>query len=230
MNSGILCVNKPEGVTSFEVVKTLKRKLGAKKVGHCGCLDPLANGVLLICFGKSTKLFNVLSDQFKVYEFTIAFGFETDTQDISGHIINHSLSCTAPAADEIKNILYSFIGDIEQLTPVYSAVKYNGKRSYEYARQGETIKPKLRKVKIYDIKLLKYIYPYVKFRVICSRGTYVRSLCTDLGHKLGFYSTIVSLTRTYVGRFSLNSSLDFNSIRNMPSIELMTYAEVMESL
>jgi tRNA pseudouridine55 synthase len=226
MVSGILNVNKPSGITSYDVVRVVKSKLNLKKVGHCGTLDPLASGVLLVCFGKSTKLFDCLSKYEKVYETEMLFGFQTDTGDTEGKIISrfNSLDGDIPSARKVQEVLSSFLGEIEQLPPMYSAVKYKGKKLYEFARRGETVERKLRKVRIYNIRLICYKYPYVKFMVEVSRGTYIRSLVEDIGKKIGICATVSGLVRKKVGPFVIEESLGFQEIKNTSYEELLGVA------
>jgi tRNA pseudouridine55 synthase len=223
IDSGILNIYKPSGISSSNVVKIIKHKLNVNKIGHCGCLDPLAEGVLVICFGNKTKLFNKLSNQIKVYETVLIFTLETDTDDISGKIINYKYVDDIPTIDMIKNTLLSFVGDIEQIVPIYSAVKLNGRRFYEYARDGKYVDPKIHKIKIYEIELIKYLFPYLKFRVKCSAGTYIRSLCRDIGRKLDLYATMCSLIRLKSGEFTIENSIDFTKIKYFSYDELIKY-------
>lgn len=218
--SGILNINKPSGITSYGVVRAVKSKLNMKKVGHCGTLDPMARGVLLVCFGSATKLFESLSSGRKVYETEIELGFETDTGDASGKVVRTS-GPQIPSAGEVREALGSFTGEIEQLPPMYSAVKYRGRKLYEFAREEKTVERKPRTVVIYGIQLLDYSYPRVKFIAETSRGTYIRTLAVDIGRKLGVYATVTGLSRKKVGQFSLDDSIDFQKMRDMSREELL---------
>jgi len=224
MISGILNINKPSGITSYGVVRVIKSRLNMKKVGHCGTLDPLAKGVLLVCFGSATKLFESLSREKKVYETEMMLGFETDTGDTQGKVtktFEPQHDSDVPSPEKVREALDSFVGEIEQLPPMYSAVKYKGRKLYEYARKNKVVDRKARKVKIYGIELVRYKYPYVKFTAETSRGTYIRSLAVDIGKKLGVYATVCGLNRKRVGPFSVEESIDFNKLGDISCDELL---------
>ena len=194
---------KPLNWTSFDVVKKIRSKIRPVKVGHAGTLDPFAEGVLMICTGKKTKSIEYFMDQKKVYIAEIFLGSETDTLDFTGRIIK-----TAPIhtlnEGSINNILIDFIGDIMQEPPMFSALKYNGQRLYKLARQGIVVPRKKRLVKIYDIKLLDFTADSIKIKVICGRGTYIRSLSRDIARRLGTVGHLKSLKRTRIGNFNEN--------------------------
>lgn len=217
MENGILNICKSKGTTSAGVVRVLKDKLGADKVGHCGTLDPLARGVLLVCFGRATKLFTRLNEQRKTYVVTAVLGFETDSGDMDGRVKDYRENTEVLPVKLIEDALRAFTGEIEQEPPVYSAIKHNGKRLYSYAREGVPVRPKSRKVTIYELNLRKYIHPYMQLNVVCSSGTYVRSLVADIGRKLGTFASVVELSRTSIGGFGIEEGIDSESIIEMPN-------------
>jgi len=210
--NGIINVLKPSGMTSHDVVSFIRRTLNIKKVGHTGTLDPNAAGVLPICVGKATKLVQYFNDFKKQYRAELSFGFETDTQDKYGNVINKCKILDFNNND-IERALENFEGIIEQIPPMYSAIKYNGKKLYEFARQGKIIERKPRKVIIYNSRLIKaYDNNKILFDVECSGGTYVRSLCSDIGRFLGTYGCMTFLLRTRVGIFSIDNSFTLEEI------------------
>jgi tRNA pseudouridine55 synthase len=199
--NGWLNINKPVGINSTTVVAIIKRYYNAKKVGHAGTLDPLAEGVLPIAMGEATKTINYMMDAQKEYEFTIKWGESTSTDDAEGEII--ATSDKIPTSEEITNALPSFIGEIEQTPPAYSAIKINGKRAYDLARKGENIIMKSRKVNIYNFERITND----TFRTRCSKGTYIRSLARDLAKKLGSEGHVTMLKRTKVGSFCIKNAI-----------------------
>lgn len=207
---GILNVYKPIGITSFDVVRQMKKITGIKKIGHTGTLDPLACGVLPICIGKATKIVDYLMKDFKVYDATLKLGIITDTYDREGKELTSSE--VNVSLDEIKNTIKSFLGDSFQIPPMYSALKVNGKRLYELAREGKSIEREARPITIYDIKNLQINMPYVKFRVKCSKGTYIRSLCYDIGNKLKCGATMWELERVQSGAFTKENSIELDKL------------------
>ena len=213
MNSGIINVYKEAGYTSFDVVARLRGILKVKKIGHTGTLDPDATGVLPVCIGKATKLCDMLTDKDKVYECKMLLGTETDTYDMSGRILSRK-SVTA-TEDEVVAAINSFIGDIMQVPPMYSALKVNGKKLYELAREGIEIERKPRPVTIYDIEILDVNIPEVTAKIHCSKGTYIRSLCHDLGEKLGCGCAMKSLIRTRVSIFDIADARTIDEIERI---------------
>ena len=221
MISGIINVNKEAGYTSFDVVALLRGITRQKKIGHTGTLDPDATGVLPVCFGAATKLCDYLTDKVKEYEATFKLGIETDTQDISGEVISKKdvtmVDITNKDAfisrDKLKECIMSFVGKIEQIPPMYSAIKVDGKKLYELAREGKEIERKPRHVELTDISIKSIEYPYVTFSVACSKGTYIRSLCRDIGEKLGCGATMEHLLRTRVSTFELCGAMKLDEIR-----------------
>jgi len=199
---GILAIWKPEGWTSHDVVAKSRRLLGMKRIGHAGTLDPMVTGVLPLCLGRSTRVVEYIQDRPKAYEATICLGVATDTEDMTGEIVE-SVESVRVSESDIKEVLKQFIGDIEQIPPMYSAVKVDGKRLYELAREGKSIERKARKVTIHQIELLSLDlekkHPQFTFSVLCSKGTYIRTLCVDIGKALGVPAAMASLVRTMSG-------------------------------
>ena len=205
---GILNVNKPAGITSFDVVAKIRRLTGTKKVGHAGTLDPMASGVLPVCAGKATKIIEFLMEKDKSYRVGLVLGRATDTQDATGTTV-YEKPVTA-SDEEIERVIGGFVGEREQTPPMYSAVRVNGKRLYELARRGIEIERKPRNVTFYDIALLGIERRGHEVGVImdvdCSKGTYMRTLCHDIGEKLGCGGHMSSLVRTRSGPFSIENS------------------------
>ena len=213
MDSGIINVYKEAGYTSFDVVARLRGILKVKKIGHTGTLDPDATGVLPVCVGKATKVCDMLTDKDKVYECVMKLGVETDTYDMSGRILERK-SVTA-TEDEIVNAINSFVGDIMQVPPMYSALKVNGKKLYELAREGKEVERKARPVSIFSIDILEINVPEVSIRIHCSKGTYIRSLCHDVGAKLGCGCAMKSLVRTRVSMFDISDARTLDEIERI---------------
>jgi len=214
--NGIAIINKKQGLTSRDVVNQISKKLNIKKVGHTGTLDPLATGVLVVCIGKATKLVDVLTDLDKEYEAGVCLGIETDTLDITGNILKEE--DVIKTKEEIINTLNSFVGEYDQEVPIYSAVKINGKKLYEYARENIPVELPKRKVKIHNISLTSdVIYKnnkvYFSFKVKVSKGTYIRSLIRDIADKLNTIGTMTSLVRTKQGHFDIRNSTDIDNLK-----------------
>jgi len=208
---GILNINKPEGITSFTVVARLKRLTGEKHVGHAGTLDPIATGVLPICFGQGTRVTQFLMNSSKTYMAEIELGTSTDTFDREGKVI-HRGNPGAITRSQIEDTLGGFLGVIQQVPPIYSALKHHGKKYYELARAGIPIKLAPRQVQISSIALLNYMLPLVTIRVECSKGTYIRSLAHDLGQKLGCYAHLKNLTRVQYGGFRVEDAFSLAQV------------------
>lgn len=212
MIHGIINVYKEKGYTSHDVVAKLRGILKQKKIGHTGTLDPDAEGVLPVCLGNGTKLSDMLTDKNKTYEAVLLLGQTTDTQDVTGRI----LSTNELKADkkQIEEAILSFEGEYDQLPPMYSALKVSGKKLYELAREGKEVERKTRKVQIYSIRILEFDEENheVRIRVECSKGTYIRTLCHDIGAKLQCGGCMKSLLRTKVGQFSITDSLKLSEI------------------
>lgn len=211
LKSGVICIYKEAGWTSFDVVKKLRGILNTKKVGHTGTLDPDATGILLVCYGKATNLCESLTHADKVYETTLLLGKQTDTQDISGNIINSS--DIIPNESIIKNVIHGFVGKQLQIPPMYSAKKINGKKLYEYARNGQEIERKASEIEIYDIVIKKVYDRRVDMTVACSSGTYIRTLCNDIGNKLNCYGCMETLKRTKINSFELDKALRIDEVK-----------------
>lgn len=212
MINGMLNVYKEKGYTSHDVVAKLRGITGQRKIGHTGTLDPEATGVLPVCLGKATKLCGMLADRDKTYETVLLLGCTTDTQDVSGEV-QKSSDISGIIEDQVRNVIESFVGEYAQIPPMYSALKVNGKKLYELAREGKEIERKTRRVKIHRLQILKMDLPRVTMEVSCSKGTYIRTLCHDIGEKLGCGGCMEELTRTKVGSFGLRDSLTLDAIR-----------------
>ena len=208
---GIINICKEKGYTSFDVVAILRGILHEKKIGHCGTLDPDAEGVLVVCTGHATKLVDLLTAHEKTYEAVLRLGITTDTQDIGGEILR---KCDVSVGEEdIIAVAQSFTGEIEQLPPMYSAVKVNGKKLCDYARAGKKAERKPRKVYIREIVIDRIELPDVYMTVSCSKGTYIRTLCDDIGNRLGCGGTMASLKRIRSGAFSIEDARTLDQIR-----------------
>ena len=213
MKSGIINVYKEKGFTSFDVVAKLRGILKTKKIGHTGTLDPDAEGVLPVCIGRATKVCDLLTEKDKIYEAVMLLGTETDTQDTSGEVLKKSP--VTVSEEEVKEAVLSFVGDYAQVPPMYSALKVNGKKLYELAREGKTVERKARNVQIFSIEILELQLPYVRMSVHCSKGTYIRTLCHDIGQKLGCSGCMDQLLRTKVGVFCLENALKLAEIQTL---------------
>lgn len=210
MINGIINVYKERGFTSHDVVAKLRGIVKQKKIGHTGTLDPDATGVLPVCLGNATKLCDMLTDKSKEYVTTMRLGFCTDTQDISGEVLEtKEVSVTE---ENVKEAVLSFAGKYEQIPPMYSALKVNGKKLYELAREGIEIERKARSIEIFAIEILDISLPDITMRVHCSKGTYIRTLCHDIGLKLGCYGTMVTLERIKVASFLLENAYKLSEI------------------
>lgn len=206
MIHGVINIYKEKGFTSHDVVAKLRGIVGQKKIGHTGTLDPDAVGVLPVCFGKATKLCDMLTDRDKTYETVLLLGRTTDTQDVTGETIRESDAGNL-TIEQTKGCIGGFVGAYAQIPPMYSALKVNGRKLYELAREGKTVERKARNVVIHDIRILEMDLPRVKMEVSCSKGTYIRTLCHDIGEKLGTGGCMESLVRTKAGPFELKDSL-----------------------
>lgn len=209
----IINLNKPTGMSSFLAVKKVSKLLGVKKAGHMGTLDPYGTGVLLIGVNKGTRLFNEYLNKDKTYVAVFHFGYETDTLDSEGKIIKENSAVITE--EQIKQVLPKFIGQFEQMPPLYSAKKINGKKSCDVARAGGSVELKTKTIQVYNFKLLKnFNNNNFQFEIVCSSGTYIRSLCRDLAYSLSTYGTMVSIIRTRCGVFSINDSCTLQDIAN----------------
>lgn len=213
MYNGILNVYKEAGFTSHDVVAKLRGILKQKKIGHTGTLDPDAVGVLPVCLGVGTKLCEFLTDKTKEYVVVLQLGVKTDTQDLSGTVLeNRPVDVTE---EQIREAATAFIGEIQQIPPMYSALKVDGKRLYELAREGKEVEIKARPVVIYEIEIQEISLPYVTMRVKCGKGTYIRTLCQDMGEKLGCLGAMKQLTRTRSGAFTIGQALTLSKIEQL---------------
>ena len=211
--NGVLNIYKEAGFTSHDVVAKLRGILKQKKIGHTGTLDPDAEGVLPVCLGNATKLCGLLSDKEKTYEAVLLLGQTTDTQDVSGTVLG-----TAPVTageEEIREAVLGFLGDYDQVPPMYSALKVGGKKLYELAREGKEVERKARRVRILALEIHGIRLPEVSFSVTCSSGTYIRTLCQDIGERLGCGGCMKSLLRTRVDRFQEEDSLRLSEIEEL---------------
>ena len=210
---GIINVYKEKGFTSHDVVAKLRGILRMKKIGHTGTLDPAAEGVLPVCLGKGTRLCDMLTGKTKTYRAVLLLGQETDTQDTTGVVqAEYPVHVTE---EEVRKAIVSFLGDYMQIPPMYSALKVNGKKLYELARQGKEVERQARPVQILDIQIESIDLPRATFFVTCSKGTYIRTLCYDIGRKLGCGGCMESLLRTRVDRFELKDSLTLSQIEKL---------------
>ena len=213
MYNGVINIYKEKGFTSHDVVAKMRGILKQKKIGHTGTLDPDAVGVLPVCLGSATKLCDMLTDRDKEYVAVLKLGVETDTQDTTGTIVKE---CAVTAEEEqVKEVIASFVGDYAQVPPMYSALKVDGKKLYELARQGKEVERKARPVTIYEIEILDMKLPEVTIRVACSKGTYIRTLCHDIGAKLGCGGAMASLKRTKAGAFLLNTAITLSELEKI---------------
>jgi len=206
---GAVIIDKPAGQTSHAIVQAVKKRLGAKKAGHTGTLDPMATGVLPICLNEATKLAGFLAAHDKEYRATMLLGVRTDTLDTEGNVLFRTTQI--PNASKIAHVLFQMIGKIKQIPPAYSAIKHQGKPLYQWARKGVFPEPSPREVEIFKIEPEKISPPWVTFRVACSKGTYIRALCADIGEKLGCGACLSSLRRLRCGTFSENTAIPLDS-------------------
>jgi len=214
---GVLIIDKPPGRTSHDVVRDVKKLLGANKVGHAGTLDPLATGVLAVCINEATKLTRFFVQDDKEYRATMLLGVRTDTLDREGTVLSR---CEPHLREEeIGRTMEGFVGPIEQRVPRYSAVKFKGKPLYKWARRGVDIEPPLRKVTVHRINVEEVTMPYVTFTVSCSKGTYIRSLCADIGEELGCGACLFDLRRTRSGGFSQKDAILLEGLADGELIE-----------
>ncbi len=214
MYDGIINVYKEKGFTSFDVVAKMRGILGQRKVGHTGTLDPAAEGVLPVCAGKGTRLCDMLTDHDKTYRATMLLGVVTDTQDTTGTVLEEK-DASHLTEEEVREAIMSFVGDYDQIPPMYSALKVDGKKLYELAREGKVIERKARPVTIHEIVIESMNLPEVVMSVSCSKGTYIRTLCNDIGEKLSVGGCMKELLRTKVGRFVLEETLTLAELQKL---------------
>lgn len=212
MIHGIINVYKEKGFTSHDVVAKLRGISGQRKIGHTGTLDPDAEGVLPVCLGRATKVCELLTDKDKTYRAVLLLGKTTDTQDTTGEVLSEASTEHLTEA-QVEEAIMSFVGEYEQIPPMYSAVKIEGKKLYELAREGKTVERKSRKVCIHSIKIAEMDLPKIEIEVRCSKGTYIRTLCHDIGEKLGVGGCMDSLLRTKVSIFELENTMKLSEIQ-----------------
>lgn len=234
---GIINIDKPQNYTSFDCVAILRRAAGTKKIGHTGTLDPMATGVLACCIGPATRILEYLEDDIKEYCGTLKLGIETDTCDIWGNVTGLKEARIVPgdASAEgditeaaVEEACAAFEGPIEQIPPQYAAIKVGGRKLYEYAREGQHVEVPPRPVTIHELEILDIREDEVDFRVVCSKGTYVRSLCRDIGTALGAGGTMTALRRTRTGMCSIEKSLPIEAVKEMDAAALEPYIIPME--
>lgn len=209
--NGVINIFKPKGMTSFDVVREVKKVCCTGKVGHTGTLDPEATGVLPVCIGRATKIIDYIMDSRKVYEVEFKLGIKTTTYDDEGEILE-TRETKHLTDDEILQAIKGFLGEYSQVPPIYSALKQNGVRLYTLARQGIEVKREGRNITVYNIENIKIDNPFVSMKVTCSKGTYVRSLCYDIGEKLGVYATMTELNRAETSVFKQEDSINIKNL------------------
>lgn len=225
--NGIILINKPKGFTSRDVVNKLGGILHTKKLGHTGTLDPIATGVLVVCIGNATKLCEVLTSEYKEYVGTIQLGVRTDTLDVTGNVVEKKDYDVNE--DMIREVLRGFLGKSIQTTPIYSAVKVNGKKLYEYAREGKTVELPKREIDIQDIEFISYEKDKIVFRAVVSKGTYIRALIDDICVQLGTVGTMRDLVRTKQGKFAINESYSLEEVES-GNYKILSIEEVLSDI
>ncbi|MDE7445709.1 MAG: tRNA pseudouridine(55) synthase TruB [Lachnospiraceae bacterium] len=224
MYHGIINVYKEAGYTSHDVVARLRGICGQKKIGHTGTLDPDAVGVLPVCLGNGTRLCDMLTDRRKEYVATLRLGMMTDTQDISGKILEEREVLVSPP--EVRKVILSFLGDSMQIPPMYSALKVNGKKLYELAREGKEVERAARPITVYGIEVLQEEHPEYVFKVECSKGTYIRTLCHDIGEQLGCGAVMTKLIRSRVGEFEIEKAHTLDELQSLADQGILSRAIV----
>jgi tRNA pseudouridine55 synthase len=216
---GVLLVDKPTGMTSHDVVDRVRRRFGFNKVGHCGTLDPAATGLLILGLERATKLQDRLMSDDKVYEGSMLLGISTDSQDADGQVIAEK-PVPPLTAEDIETVLTRFRGDLQQVPPMVSAVKHQGTPLYKLARKGKTVEREPRLIHIYDLRVLGLELPRIQFRVACTKGTYVRTLCSDIGDALGCGAHLFELRRIRSGKFDVKDAHSLDTILQRTRDEL----------
>ena len=223
LKSGVLVIDKPEGMTSFDVVAKVRKTLGTKKVGHTGTLDPLATGVLVICVGQATKLVDFLTCDSKIHDVEMQLGVETNTGDITGDVVKREKEIVVDVC-QLEAVMESFIGKQQQIPPMYSAIKVNGQKLYELARKGITVDRKPRDIEIFSITNVLVATEegrtLIRYRVHCSKGTYVRSLCEDIAKRLGTCGTMSRLRRVQSGQFLVQNAITLEELEEEKMISI----------
>ncbi len=218
-HSGIVLVDKPKDWTSHDVVNFIRGRFNVKKVGHCGTLDPAATGLLVIVLGHATKMSQQLSGSDKTYEATILFGKETDSQDMDGQVVSEK-DCSFLTEEMIRAEFAKFAGEMEQIPPMVSAQKIDGKRLYELARAGKEVEREAKKITIHSMDVRKIYLPYTDFVLKCSKGTYVRTICYDIGKALGCGAVLFNLRRTVSGEFNVANAVGVETMRSWSQEDL----------
>lgn len=211
MSDGLLLVNKPAGITSFDCIRRLRRSTGVRKIGHTGTLDPAASGLMLMLFGSACKQAQQFSKLDKIYLANITLGATSSTGDGEGEIVRQYTG-SEPTLERVQDVLNSFVGQITQTPPAYSAIKINGQEAYKRTRRGEKVEMPSRQVRVYEIKLLNYQYPCLDIEATVSSGTYIRTLAKDIGEELGTGAYLSGLVRTNVGQFSLDEAASLKNL------------------
>ncbi|MBP7058900.1 MAG: tRNA pseudouridine(55) synthase TruB [Lachnospiraceae bacterium] len=228
MKSGFIAIDKPEGYTSFDVVAILRKVFNTKKIGHTGTLDPMATGVLLVCINKATKAVSVLPEAFKQYETTLRLGIATDTEDITGIVTKElPFSCDDEA---IRDAVKKFVGDIIQIPPMYSAKKINGKKLYDLAREGITVERKPVNLHIENIEVVSIDLPDVSLRITCQKGTYIRTLCKDIGEELRSCACMTKLRRTETDSFKESDLIILSDLTKMNTDQAYSHLRPLDEL
>lgn len=217
----VLLIDKEKLKTSFNVIGEVRRKLGIKKVGHAGTLDPMATGLLIVCAGKKTKEIYKYQDMSKVYEGTITLGAKTASMDAETELTDIK-SFEHITIEQIEEVKKNFLGEIEQIPPMYSAIKHKGRSLYKYARKGIEIDRAPRKVSVYSFQINEIDLPRIKFKIQCSKGTYVRSIANDLGEKLGCGGYLTELRRTEIGSFNVDNALTIDELKQIETVQFET--------
>ncbi len=211
---GVINLDKPQGITSHDAVEKVRKSLGIRKAGHAGTLDPIATGVLLVCTGEATKITRFLSDLDKEYAVVVKLGEKTDTYDAEG-VVTEKVEGFSLEKEDVDRILPKFTGVIEQVPPMYSAVKVGGRPLYKFARKGITVEREKRVVTVHEIRITRFSLPFLEMRISCSKGTYIRSLCHDLGEVLGIGAHIAGLKRTRIGSFRVEDSVSLGVLEGL---------------
>ena len=227
--NGILLLDKPTNISSNKILQKIKKLFNASKAGHCGTLDPLATGLLPICFGQATKTATYLTNSSKTYRVTGQFGIKTDTGDIDGRIIETKDFSLPKSSKQINTVLQSFIGELNQIPPMYSAIKHNGRPLYKYAYKGETIQRTPRKVFIKEISLNSYSADLININVHCSKGTYIRTLIEDIAEKMNAFATVKNLRRLSIEGFKDVNMKTWDQLKECESQnELLNYLKPLD--
>lgn len=224
---GIIVIDKPKGITSFDVIRVLRKTLKEKRIGHTGTLDPLATGVLIICIGRATKLAQDIEGFKKRYVADFELGYKTDTYDIEGKIIAEK-KVENITKELLEEVLEKYRGEIEQIPPMYSAIKINGEKLYDLARKGIEIERKARKIEIFELKIIEFDGKKCKIECEVSKGTYIRSLIYDIGEDLGVYATMTGLRRVSVGDENVERAYSLNEIEMMKEKESLNFITPIE--